>query len=100
MVYGLYRAGSGQRQLAGTCECGNKPSIKYGEFLDQLLKKECVSLSKQVSPPTKYRQKARRLLVLLSFPKDACVDVLRSLGTDTERIDTDSHYQLLPRPCQ
>jgi hypothetical protein len=28
-------AGSGQRQVAGTCECGNEPSgsIKYGEFL-------------------------------------------------------------------
>jgi hypothetical protein len=38
VVYGLDRAGSGQRQVAGTCECGNEPSgsIKCGEFLDQL----------------------------------------------------------------
>jgi hypothetical protein len=30
------RAGSGQRQVAGTCECDNEPSgcIKCGEFLD------------------------------------------------------------------
>ena len=36
--YGLDRAGSGQGQVAGTCECGNEPSglIKCGEFLDQL----------------------------------------------------------------
>ena len=34
--YGLDRAGSGQGQVAGTCECGNEPSdsIKGGEFLD------------------------------------------------------------------
>ena len=32
----LDRAGSGQRQVAGTCECGNElsGSIKYGIFLD------------------------------------------------------------------
>jgi len=24
--HGLDRAGSGQRQVAGTCECGNEPS--------------------------------------------------------------------------
>ena len=36
--YGLDRAGSGQRQVAGTCECGNEPSgtIKCGEFVDLL----------------------------------------------------------------
>ena len=35
---GLDRAGSGQKQVAGTCYCGNEPSgsIKCGEFLDQL----------------------------------------------------------------
>jgi hypothetical protein len=34
--YGLDRTGSGQRQVAGTCKCGNEPSgsIKCGEFLD------------------------------------------------------------------
>ena len=34
--YGLDRAGSGYGQVAGTCDCGNKPSgsIKCGEFLD------------------------------------------------------------------
>ena len=34
--YVLKRAGSGQGQVAGTCECGNEPSgsIKCGEFLD------------------------------------------------------------------
>jgi len=33
---GLDRAGSGQGQVAGTCECGNESSgsIKCGEFLD------------------------------------------------------------------
>ena len=33
---GLDRAGSGQGQVAGTCECGNEPSgsMKCGEFLD------------------------------------------------------------------
>jgi hypothetical protein len=32
----LHRSGSGQRQLAGSCEYGNEPSasIKCGEFLD------------------------------------------------------------------
>ena len=41
-------AGSGQRQVAGTCDCGNEPSgyIKCGEFLDYrrkgpILKKDC-----------------------------------------------------------
>jgi hypothetical protein len=34
--YGLDRTGSGQGQVAGTCECGNEnsDSIKWGEFLD------------------------------------------------------------------
>jgi hypothetical protein len=37
-VYGLDWAGSGHRQVAGNCECGNEPSgsIKFGEFLEQL----------------------------------------------------------------
>jgi len=32
----IYTAGSGQGQVASTCECGNEPlgSIKCGEFLD------------------------------------------------------------------
>ena len=36
--YGLDRAGLGQGQVTGTCECGNEPSssIKCGEFLDYL----------------------------------------------------------------
>ena len=36
--YGLDGAGSGQGQVAGTCECGNEPSgsIKCGKFLDWL----------------------------------------------------------------
>jgi len=36
--YGLDRAGSGQGQVAGLCECGNEPSvsIKCGKFLDWL----------------------------------------------------------------
>ena len=35
-VNGLDQAGSGQGQVACTCECGNEPSgsIKCGEFLD------------------------------------------------------------------
>jgi hypothetical protein len=34
--YGLDQAGSGEGQVAGTCECGSEPSdsIKCGEFLD------------------------------------------------------------------
>jgi hypothetical protein len=34
--HGVDRSGSGERQVAGTCECGNEPSssIKYGKFLD------------------------------------------------------------------
>jgi hypothetical protein len=33
--YGLNYAGSGYRQVAGNCECGNEPlgSIKCGNFL-------------------------------------------------------------------
>ena len=36
--YGLNLSGPGERQVAGTCECGNEHSdfIKGGEFLDQL----------------------------------------------------------------
>jgi hypothetical protein len=36
--YGLDQAGSGQGQVAGTCECGNEPSgtLKCVEFLDWL----------------------------------------------------------------
>ena len=36
--YGLDRAGSGQGEVAGTCDCGNEHSgsIKCGEFLDYL----------------------------------------------------------------
>jgi len=35
-AYGLDRAGSGEEQVAATCDCGNEPSdsIKCGEFLD------------------------------------------------------------------
>ena len=47
---GLDLSGSGQGQVAGTCEYGNEPSgsIKCGEFLDwlktgQLLKKDCAA---------------------------------------------------------
>ena len=36
MGAGLDRCGSGQRDVAGSCECGNESSgsIKCGEFLD------------------------------------------------------------------
>jgi hypothetical protein len=36
--HGLDRSGSGQRQMAGSCESGNKPSgsIKYGKYLEYL----------------------------------------------------------------
>ena len=51
----LDRAGSGQVQVAGACECGNELSgfIKCGEFLDQLktnwlLKKDSAPWSKKV----------------------------------------------------
>jgi len=35
-VHGLDWAGSGQRQVADACECGNElsGSVKCGEFLD------------------------------------------------------------------
>ena len=53
-VCGLDRAGTGQEQVAGTCECGNEPlgSLKCGEFLDQmktgqLFKKDSVPWSKE-----------------------------------------------------
>ena len=34
--YGVDQAGSGQGQVADTCDCGNEPSgsMKFGEFLD------------------------------------------------------------------
>ena len=51
--YGLDRAGSGQGQVAGTCECSNEPSgsIKCGDFYDwlragQLLKTDSAPWSK------------------------------------------------------
>ena len=51
--YGLDQAGSGQGQVAGTCECGNESSgsIKRGEFLDwlrtgQLIRKDSAPRSK------------------------------------------------------
>ena len=54
-LYGLDRAGQGQRQVADACECGNEPSgsVKCGEFLDrlqtsQLLKKDSAPWSKKV----------------------------------------------------
>jgi hypothetical protein len=36
--HSLDRAGLGQGELVGSCECGNEPSvsIKRGEFLDKL----------------------------------------------------------------
>ena len=38
MGYALDRAGPGEGQMAGTCECGDEPSgsIKCCEFLDWL----------------------------------------------------------------
>ena len=52
----LDEVGSGQGQVAGTCECGDEPSgyIECGEFLDQLktaqlLKKDCAAWSKEVN---------------------------------------------------
>ena len=51
--HGLDQSGSGQREVADTCECSNEPSgsIKCGEFLDQLrtgqfLKKDSALWSK------------------------------------------------------
>jgi hypothetical protein len=45
---GLSRLGI---KTVGNCECGNKPSgsIKWGEFLDWLLKKDCAVWSELVS---------------------------------------------------
>ena len=47
-AYGLNRAGSGQGQVASTCECSNElsGSIKCVEYLDQLLKKDPAPQSK------------------------------------------------------
>ena len=49
----LDQYGSGQGEMAGTCECGDEPwgSVKCGEFLDQLqtgqlLKKDSAPWSK------------------------------------------------------
>ena len=81
--YGLDRAGSGQGQVAGTCECGNEPSgsIKCGEFLDQLqtgqlLKKDSAPRSKQVS--------YRCILILTSqdIYSQGCTAVSSVLHTD------------------
>jgi len=35
-ITNIYIAGSGQGQIAGTCECGNEPSVstKCREFMD------------------------------------------------------------------
>ena len=53
-VDGLDRAGSGQGQLAGICDCGNEPSgsINLWEFLDQL--KTCQLLKKGSATWSKY----------------------------------------------
>ena len=53
-VYGLDRAGPGQRQVADACECGNEPSgsVKCGEFLDQLQTSQL--LKKDSAPWSKY----------------------------------------------
>ena len=66
--HGLDQAGSGQGQVAGTCECDNEPSgsIKCGEFLDQLktgqlLKKGFAAWSKEVS------QSVSQGLLLIGF---------------------------------
>ena len=47
------RSGSGQGQVAGTCECGNEPSgsLKCEEFLDQL---KTGQLLKESAPWSKY----------------------------------------------
>ena len=52
----LDRSGSGQGQVAGSCECGNEPSgsIKCGEFVDwlrtsQLVRKDSAPWSQLVS---------------------------------------------------
>jgi len=46
--HGLVRSVSGYGQVTGTCKRGNKlsGSIKRGEFLDYLLKKDPVQWSK------------------------------------------------------
>jgi hypothetical protein len=51
--YGVDRSGSGQGQVAGSCECSNETpgSIKFGEFLELLkncwlLRKDSASCSK------------------------------------------------------
>jgi hypothetical protein len=40
--HGPDRSDSGEGQVAGCCECGNEPSysIKSGQFLEQLLRKD------------------------------------------------------------
>ena len=65
--YELDRASLGQRQVAGTWECGNESSgsIKWGEFLDQLktgwlLKKDVAPWSEEVS---KFETTATRWLM-------------------------------------
>ena len=43
--YGVDQAGSGQGQVADTCDCGNEPSgsMKFGEFLDCLAENRLTS---------------------------------------------------------
>ena len=70
-VYGLDWAGSGQRQLAEACECGNEPSgsVKCGEFLDQLLTSQL--LKKDSAPWRKYYYMIIHLLSQL-IPNALC----------------------------
>jgi len=51
--HGLDQCGSGEGQVADTCECGNEPSgyIKCGEFFDWL--RTCYLLKKDSAPWSK-----------------------------------------------
>ena len=78
--HGLDRAGSGQKQVAGKCECCNEPSgsIQSGEFLDQLrngqlLKNDCALWNKEV----KLQNNSDFLIV---YPANKSLQRLKSPG--------------------
>ena len=64
--YGMDRSGSGQGQVAGTCESGDEllGSIKCGEYLDQL---KSGQLQNKNSAPWSKQKEIFRLSVPVSF---------------------------------
>ena len=72
--YGVDQSGSGQGQVAGTCECGNESSssIKCGEFLDKLrtgdlLKRDSATWRKKKEKERKKRTDIHRIISSTNF---------------------------------